>query len=453
MTEGIERRRIKPMMVCRIQPQTHHGQIRLRRETIPKQRRYVHLIHSTNILKEIHTSSTSYVDDTPPPPTPSIAHIPVHGPVHIIHTTTDTVVEKPISEGPDNRLLSVDCGSCYPVIDIDGDSAVIFIKNVQIQFLSFSYEAEKFEPTTTLKVDYDASSVSISANTTVIGTEGKVYIFEKDMSSDTWEQTTELSLVDVEHFGSDVSIDGNVLVVGATGDAIDDSGTGAAYVYRRTQDGWVQEAKLVAKDRKASYEMFGHVVSVRGNIIVTGDEYFDKTNHLHRAVHVYEYDSLTGWSLVGDSIKNDECESFFFGTAVGITEDGNVLISCHRDHSRRGAVFYYTRSSAEYGSEYVMKQKIVASAGSTGDEFGGLFKTIAVDGNIMSIGTGKTNRVYTFTLQDNLWTETSQIDPPAGFNIVQHGSNVALCGNRLIARSSSNAYSYKLSPRGRDEKL
>ncbi len=430
----------------------------------------VHIIH-----RETDTVSTT--------PAPSPSSIPqqvaVHGPVHIIHHVTTTTTEEPPSmEQLENRVLPIDCEGCYPIIDIDGDTAVMFIqKEAQIHFLSYTTQEktqqqqqqrlkqqkqqseaqEKFQITTTLNVDFEASAVSISGNIAVVGSsdEGKVYIFEKDTSSssaeDSWKQVFELSVTNVSYFGSDVSVDNDVLVVGATGDAlVDDSGTGATYVYRRDASSpvWIQEAKLVANDNKASYEVYGHVASVKGNFIVTGDEYYDNSNRLYRAVHVYEYDSLTAsWTLVADSIANDDCELGIFGTAVEVTDIGNVLISCQRDiHGHTGAVFYYTRSSSSDSVQYVMQQKIIPSDGSAGDEFGGLYKTIAVDGNMLSIGTGKKNRIYTFTLEEesNLWTETSKLDPPAGLDIINFGSNLSLSGNRVLARSSSNVYSYTL---------
>jgi len=220
----------------------------------------------------------------------------------------------------------------------------------------------------------------------------------------------------------------------------DDFDTGAVYVYRRSQDGWVQEAKLVADDTMDSpYEEFGHIVSIKGNIIVVGDEYYGQANK--GAAYVFEYDAEAGsWIQIGSPITTDECELGYFGSSVGIMENGNLLISCNRDNGKTGAVYYFARS----GAEYVMQQKIVASDGVVGDEFGGSFKTIAVDGDTAIIGTNKRERVYVFNLQDDVWAEVSYIDEPAGFDIVQFGSNLALSANRVLIRSSGNAYFYQL---------
>lgn len=359
--------------------------------------------------------------------------------------------------GPENRIFPVDCDNCFPMIDIDGDQAIMFIKNEQVQFLSFNETSRRLEPTTILSdmMEFEPTAVSISGNIAAIGHPGdvgEVLLFEQE-SPGIWINLGTINDPGNEgsYFGSDVAVDGDVIVVGASMIG-DDVGTGAVYIYRLNADEngqstWDLEATLVADDAADSpYEEFGNVVSVKGNIIVVGDENHGNLNS--GAAYVYQYDpDITSWLQVGSPITNDECELGYFGTAVAIMENGNLLISCHRDNDRRGAVFYYTRSTES--DEYVLQQKIVAADGKSDDEFGGLYKTIAVDGNTMAIGTGSRERVYIFHLQDDdVWNEASYLDEPAGFNVVQFGSNLAMSGNKLLIRSSGNAYFYELEDDG-----
>ena len=67
-------------------------------------------------------------------------------------------------------------------------------------------------------------------------------------------------------FGSAVSVDGNVAVVGASEGAV---GAGAAYVYRFNGSSWVQAQKLVASDG-AGGDLFGAAVAIAGDTIVIG---------------------------------------------------------------------------------------------------------------------------------------------------------------------------------------
>ena len=70
-----------------------------------------------------------------------------------------------------------------------------------------------------------------------------------------------------DDFGYSVAIDGNTVVIGATG-----AGTGGAVYVLRTTDGgatYVEVAKLTASDG-AAYDGFGRSVSIDGDTIVVG---------------------------------------------------------------------------------------------------------------------------------------------------------------------------------------
>lgn len=72
-----------------------------------------------------------------------------------------------------------------------------------------------------------------------------------------------------DRFGGSVSIDGDVALIGARGD--DDNGldSGAAYIFRSTSEGWVEEAKLLASDGERD-DNFGYSVSLDSGIALIG---------------------------------------------------------------------------------------------------------------------------------------------------------------------------------------
>jgi len=130
-------------------------------------------------------------------------------------------------------------------------------------------------------------SVSISGDVAVIGAHldddgghdsGSAYVFEKPPGG--WEDMTETAKLTApdappnEYFGYSVSISGDVAVIGAFYHA----GAGAAYVFRRDDDGtpsdpsddsWVKEAILSASDA-AEGDWFGYSVSISGDVAVIG---------------------------------------------------------------------------------------------------------------------------------------------------------------------------------------
>lgn len=105
--------------------------------------------------------------------------------------------------------------------------------------------------------------VTLPASDMAIGT---VRVFEYDAG---WQMTGLLQASDGEvgnRFGFAVAIQGDVAVVGAPGK---DSGRGVAYVFTRTGESWTQTAKLAASDRLAG-DLFGTAVAISGDSVLVG---------------------------------------------------------------------------------------------------------------------------------------------------------------------------------------
>lgn len=75
---------------------------------------------------------------------------------------------------------------------------------------------------------------------------GSVYVFRRD--GEAWAQTAKLLAADGQTndvFGSGLDLEGDTLLVGATGDDDLGTGVGAAYLFRRAADGvWIEQAKF-----------------------------------------------------------------------------------------------------------------------------------------------------------------------------------------------------------------
>jgi hypothetical protein len=124
--------------------------------------------------------------------------------------------------------------------------------------------------------DYFGYSVSISGDTAVMGAfadddngpdSGSAYVYVR--SNGLWTEQQKLAAGDGaqdDQFGFSVSISGDTAVVGAKWD---NSFTGSAYVYVRSNGVWTQQQKLTASDA-AEYDQFGFSVSISGNTVVVG---------------------------------------------------------------------------------------------------------------------------------------------------------------------------------------
>ena len=120
-----------------------------------------------------------------------------------------------------------------------------------------------------------ASSVAIDGDTIVIGaagagTGGAVYVFRTTDGGATYDEVAKLTAADAaadDSFGGSVAIDGDTVVIGATGA----STGGAVYVFRTSDGGatYDQVAKLTADDG-ATGDQFGISVAIDGETIVIG---------------------------------------------------------------------------------------------------------------------------------------------------------------------------------------
>jgi hypothetical protein len=95
-----------------------------------------------------------------------------------------------------------------------------------------------------------------------------------------------------DNFGTDISISGDFLIAGAPFDDDLGSNSGAAYIYKRTVNGWQFMEKIQASDGAAD-DRFGYNVALSGDYAIISAHYddvgaFQKRGHFlspERAAH------------------------------------------------------------------------------------------------------------------------------------------------------------------------
>ena len=142
-----------------------------------------------------------------------------------------------------------------------------------------TYVETKLVPDDGTDWDYFGYSVAVSGTTAVVGAmncddygsnSGAVYVFEKD--GDSWNQTAKLYALDASawlYFGESVAIDGDRIIVGATGDDTRGYRTGAAYIFERGSSTWTQVEKLMAGTPEEE-DYFGISVDIEDGRAVVG---------------------------------------------------------------------------------------------------------------------------------------------------------------------------------------
>ncbi|WP_428263347.1 cadherin-like beta sandwich domain-containing protein [Haliangium sp.] len=192
---------------------------------------------------------------------------------------------------------------------------------------------------------------------------GAVYVFRR--TGETWAQEAFLKAEQPgagDQFGYSVGVAGDILVVGARdedsnatdvdGDVMSDAApnSGAAYVFRRSGQDWVQEAYLKASNTGAGDE-FGYRVAASTELVAVGARYEDSDgagvdppdNDLATdsgAAYVFGYDDANGEWVPRARLKASNTGNFdWFGH--GISAHGDLVAVGAPHNASRGAVYVF----------------------------------------------------------------------------------------------------------------
>jgi hypothetical protein len=178
-------------------------------------------------------------------------------------------------------------------------------------------------------------SVAISGNRIICGASGQqvdengsypifeagaAYIFKR--TGTVWQQEQKLVNIDRSYrgwFGGAVDIEGDYAAITATGNVTDANyqnpiaNMGAAYVFVRTPNGWVQHSKLVPSDRNAGSHFFGNEISISGSYVLVGHAQDDANYNRSGSAYLY-MKKANSWEQLQKLTAYFSMEDYFFGT-------------------------------------------------------------------------------------------------------------------------------------------
>ena len=209
--------------------------------------------------------------------------------------------------------------------------------------------------------------------------EGAAYVFVN--KGDTWIHQVTLEAGDPApgaYFGQSVDIQGDMIVIGARN--TDPKGAGGFYLFRKSGDGWTEITKITPLNGKKN-DQFGFTIAISGDVITVGARRAD-LDTMEDAGAAYVY------SVKGDSVElvtkltaSDASAFDEFGQSVAFA--GDVLaVGAWKDNNKQGSIYLFSRK----GGQWVETNKITASDGKKGDEFG---YSLAAFGNHMVTGAHK----------------------------------------------------------------
>jgi LPXTG-site transpeptidase (sortase) family protein len=159
---------------------------------------------------------------------------------------------------------------------------------------------------------------------------GKAYIFKR--SGTTWVEEARLQAAygrKGDGFGSAIGIYGSTLVVGApyADPEINNervTSAGAAYVFNRSESDWKESAELTAS-YAGVFDHFGGAVSIDRDLIVVGAQgAIQAGNSRSGAAYVFK-NVKSKWNLQTRAVTNPTQEDDLFGKSVSVSKDWFVV--------------------------------------------------------------------------------------------------------------------------------
>lgn len=263
---------------------------------------------------------------------------------------------------------------------------------------------------------------------------GAAYIFTR--SGGNWNQRAKLTPDDgkaADVLGHAVSVDRITAVVGAPKSDAAANNSGAAYVY--VLDGsWKLQAKLVPKDLGRS-DAFGYVVFVRKDTIVVGAPGHTHSNiRFAGAAYVFER-SGEKWVEQAKLTPDDAGQSDRFGHSVAISGDTIVVGAPLHDTDRgadTGAAYIFTPE----GGTWKQRAKLGIKGAKKADQLG---FGVATNGKVIVLGAKARDEgdrasgaAYAFARIEGVWEEKNQVVPLIPIKDGFFGFWVAMSENTVV---------------------
>lgn len=270
---------------------------------------------------------------------------------------------------------------------------------------------------------------------------GAVYVFVR--SGNTWVQQAKLQGSDSsyqDNFGAKVAIVGDTAVIGAPNDDDLGMGSGSVYVFTRNGQDWTEQVKLLPSVG-GNDQYFGNALVFDGNTIIVGAPgYSGGVAAKTGAVFVFERDANT-WIETNMLMATDPREGDGFGTALSLSGDQLFVGAPGTDDGGivdAGAAYIFERN----GSTWLEQSSIYSPFMAANGYFG---RALASGGTNALIATGQpfgglpnSDLVIAYEYDGGAWifreTLTTQDNAPNDY----FGSAVALRGElALIAAPSA----------------
>ena len=284
-----------------------------------------------------------------------------------------------------------------------------------------------------IDIEGDRAIISSYENDDAGLNSGSAYIFELD--GGTWVETQKLTASDAsagDDFGYSVALFGDRVIIGARGNNDGGSNSGSAYIFDLVGDTWVETQKLTASDA-AVEDRFGNAVSLSNDRAIIGAYLNDDDGTNSGAAYIFELDDGT-WVETQKLTASDGSAGDQFGFSVSLMVDRACIGAYRNDDGGEeiGAAYIFDLE----GDIWEETQKLTASDGVENDYFA---FSISLDVDRVLIGAYGNDEAaafggsaYIFDLEDGTWVESQKLTAADSEASDYFGYSVSLSGNQLI---------------------
>lgn len=186
-------------------------------------------------------------------------------------------------------------------------------------------EEQRLRPSGATRYQRFGRSVVLAQGGILVGSRTGVYEFQFDGLA--WVEHGKLTVSGGTEYGSigaSLSASANRILVGASGDPRIVNSGGVAYIFRRINGAWTEEAKLTASDG-ARGDLFGNDVALSGDWALIGAHKTDRDAPKAGSAYLYHFDG-SEWVEEMRLGPSDSTPGQRFGTRLAL-DNGNAMIS------------------------------------------------------------------------------------------------------------------------------